>query len=164
MQGREEKEKIVNYGLIHIVDNDRDIKTIFNKKNYEKEFLAFYDIYSQGLRAYDALYDMHSQPEAYAREVALKIMDHEMEKIHGISKKSKREMQMMEDSAFTALFVVPAIARFQTQATDRLADFLVEEWRKNFPKNQIQRGDFEKINAGFKEKRSLLDLLRGCVV
>ena len=48
MQGREEKEKIVNYGLIHIVDNDRDIKTIFNKKNYEKEFLAFYDIYSQG--------------------------------------------------------------------------------------------------------------------
>ena len=107
---------------------------------------------------------MHSQPEAYAREVALKIMDHEMEKIHGISKKSKREMQMMEDSAFTALFVVPAIARFQTQATDRLADFLVEEWRKNFPKNQIQRGDFEKINAGFKEKRSLLDLLRGRVV
>ena len=49
MQGKEEKEKIVNYGLIHIVDNDRDIKTIFNKKNYEKEFLAFYDIYSQGL-------------------------------------------------------------------------------------------------------------------
>ncbi len=107
---------------------------------------------------------MHSQPEAYAREVALKIMDHEMEKIHGISKKSKREMQMMEDSAFTALFVVPAIARFQTRATDQLADFLVEEWRKNFPKNQIQRGDFEKINAGFKEKRGLLDLLRGRVV
>jgi hypothetical protein len=36
MQGREEKEKIVNYGLIHIVDNDRDIKTIFNKKAYKK--------------------------------------------------------------------------------------------------------------------------------
>lgn len=49
MQEREEKEKIVNYGLIHIVDNDRDIKTIFNKKAYETEFLAFYDIYSQGL-------------------------------------------------------------------------------------------------------------------
>lgn len=36
MQGREEKEKIVNYGLIQIVDNDRDIKTIFNKKAYKK--------------------------------------------------------------------------------------------------------------------------------
>ena len=35
MQGKEEKEKIVNYGLIHIVDNDRDIKTIFNmRKNF----------------------------------------------------------------------------------------------------------------------------------
>ncbi len=164
MQGREEKEKIVNFGLIHIVDNDRNIKTIFNKKNYEKEFLAFYDIYCQGLRAYDALYEMQGEPEAYAREVALKIMAHEMEKINGISKKSKREMQMMEDSAFTALFVVPAIARFQTKSTDQLADFLVEEWRKNFPKNQIQRGDFEKINAGFKERRGLLDLLRGRVV
>ena len=81
-----------------------------------------------------------------------------------MTKKSKREIKMMEDSAFTALFVIPAIARFQTRATDHLADVLVEEWRKNFPKNKIQRGDFEKINAGFKEKRGLLDLLRGRVV
>ena len=164
MQGREEKEKIVNYGLIHIVDNDRDIKTIFNKKAYEAEFLTFYDIYSQSLTAYNLLYEMSSKPEEYAREVALKIMAHEMEKINEITKKPKREIKMMEDSAFTALFVIPAIARFQTRATDHLADFLVEEWRKNFPKNQIQRGDFEKINAGFKEKRGLLDLLRGRVV
>lgn len=164
MQEREEKEKIVNYGLIHIVDNDRDIKTIFNKKAYETEFLAFYDIYSQGLAAYDSLYEMSSRPEEYAREVALKIMAYEMDKINGITRKSKREIKMMEDSAFTALFVIPAIARFQTPAANQLADFLVEEWRKNFPKNQIQRGDFEKINAGFKEKRGLLDLLRGRVV
>ena len=102
MQGREEKEKIVNYGLIHIVDNDRDIKTIFNKKAYEAEFLTFYDIYSQSLTAYNLLYEMSSKPEEYAREVALKIMAHEMEKINEITKKSKREIKMMEDSAFTA--------------------------------------------------------------
>lgn len=89
MQGREEKEKIVNYGLIHIVDNDRDIKTIFNKKAYEAEFLTFYDIYSQSLTAYNLLYEMSSKPEEYAREVALKIMAHEMEKINEITKKPK---------------------------------------------------------------------------
>ena len=94
MQEREEKEKIVNYGLIHIVDNDRDIKTIFNKKAYETEFLAFYDIYSQGLAAYNSLYEMSSKPEEYAREVALKIMAYEMEKINGITKKSKREIKI----------------------------------------------------------------------
>lgn len=38
MQNQEEREKIVNYGLIHIVDNDRNIKEIFNKKTYEPEF------------------------------------------------------------------------------------------------------------------------------
>ena len=161
MQGKEENEEIVNNQLIHIVDNDRNIKTIFNKKAYEGEFLDFYRSYTQSLTAYQSLYELHSQPEAYAREVAMKIMDHEMKKINGISKKSRREMQMMEDSAFTALFVVPAMGYFQTSATDCLADCLVEEWRKNFPKNQIQRGDFNKINAGFKEKRGLLDLLRG---
>lgn len=91
MQEREEKEKIVNYGLIHIVDNDRDIKTIFNKKAYETEFLAFYDIYSQGLAAYNSLYEMSSKPEEYAREVALKIMAYEMEKINGITKNQKRD-------------------------------------------------------------------------
>lgn len=41
MQGREEKEKIVNYGLIHIVDNDRDIKTILIKKIMRKNFWPF---------------------------------------------------------------------------------------------------------------------------
>jgi hypothetical protein len=162
MQGMEEKEKIVNYGLIHIVDNEKNIKAIFNKKVYEKEFLAFYEIYTQSLTAYDSLYERSSQPEEYAREVALKIMNHEMEKIHAISKKSKREMQMMEDSAFAALFVIPAIGHFGTAGTDSLADCLVLEWRKNFPDNQIQRGRFEEINAGFKEKRGLFDMLWDC--
>lgn len=153
MQSQGEREKIVNYGLIHIVDNDKDIKAIFNKKTYEPEFLAFYDIFIQSLGAYCALYERSAHPEDYAKEVALKIMDHEMEKINGIAKKSKREMQMMEDSAFAALFTIPAIARYGTPATDRLADFLIEEWHKNFPKNQIQKGNFEEINNGFKKKR-----------
>lgn len=153
MQNQEEREKIVNYGLIHIVDNDRNIKEIFNKKTYEPEFLKFYDVFVQSLGAYNVLYESSAEPEIYAREVALKIMDHEMEKIHGITKKSKREMQMMEDSAFAALFTIPAMVRYGTPATDRLGDFLIEEWHKNFPKNQIQKGQFEEINNGFKKKR-----------
>ena len=56
MQNQEEREKIVNYGLIHIVDNDRNIKEIFNKKTYEPEFLDFYGIFSQSLGAYCRLY------------------------------------------------------------------------------------------------------------
>ncbi|NCB99281.1 MAG: hypothetical protein EOM34_01220 [Clostridia bacterium] len=148
-----DKEKVVNYGLIHIVDNDKDIKSIFNKKVYEDEFLKFYDIYVQSLTAYYTLYENSSHSDAYVREVALKIMDHEMEKINAIEKKSRREMQMMEDSAFAALFAIPAIVRYHTKATDLLADYLIEEWHKNFPKNQIQKGNFEEINSGFKKRK-----------
>ena len=97
MQNQEEREKIVNYGLIHIVDNDRNIKEIFNKKTYEPEFLDFYGIFSQSLGAYCRLYEESPEPEKRARETAQRIMDHEMEKINAITKKSKREMQMMED-------------------------------------------------------------------
>ena len=153
MQNQEEREKIVNYGLIHIVDNDRNIKEIFNKKTYEPEFLDFYGIFSQSLGAYCRLYEESPEPEKRARETAQRIMDHEMEKINAITKKSKRAMQMMEDSAFAALFTIPAIDRYGTEATDQLADFLIEEWHKNFPKNQIQKGKFEEINNGFKKKR-----------
>lgn len=147
-----EKEKIVNMGLIHIVDNDRDIKTIFNKKAYENEFLKFYQIYSQSLTAYDDIYRSKDVPEDYAREVAGRIMNHEMEKIKKIDKKSAREMQMMEDSAFAALFVIPAIDKYGNPGTDLLADSLIEEWHKNFPRNQIKKGHFEEINNGFKKR------------
>lgn len=148
-----EKEKIVTMGLIHIVDNDRDIKTIFNKKVYEDEFLKFYRIYFQGLTAYNELYESSENPEKYVKEVALKIMDHEMSKINAIEKKRVREMKMMEDSAFAALFVIPAIDRYGHPGTDALADALIEEWHKNFPKNQIQKGHFDEINSGFKKRR-----------
>lgn len=63
MQNQEEREKIVNYGLIHIVDNDRNIKEIFNKKTYEPEFLDFYGIFSQSLGAYCRLYEESPEPE-----------------------------------------------------------------------------------------------------
>ena len=42
----DEREKIVNFGLIHIVDNEKPIRKIFNKENYSKEFHALYDLYT----------------------------------------------------------------------------------------------------------------------
>ena len=56
MQSFDEREKIVNYGLIHIIDNNRPIRKIFNKANYSKEFHALYDLYTQALTAYNYLY------------------------------------------------------------------------------------------------------------
>lgn len=98
--------------------------------------------------------------------MALKIMAYEMEKINGITKKSKREIKMMEDSAFTALFVIPAIARFQTPATDQLADFLVEEWQEKFPEKSDSAGEILKKSMQVLKKRgaSLKPYSEDCVV
>ena len=161
MQSFDEREKIVNLGLIHIVDNEKPIRQIFNKEKYASEFTRIYELYTQALTAYNFLYETQNHSEEYAREVAGRIIDYEVEKINGISRKGQRNQKVIDDSIYTALFVIPAIDHFHTEATDRLADFLVEEWLKKFPKNQIERGDFESINGGFRERRSLLDLLRG---
>lgn len=118
MQSFEEREKIVNFGLIHIVDNDQPIGKIFSKEKYEPTFNALYELYSQALTAYNFLYESKSNPEEYAREVALRIMDYEMGKINAIRRKGKRDQQMIDDSIYTALFVIPAIDHFHTEATD----------------------------------------------
>ena len=156
----DEREKIVNFGLIHIVDNEKPIRKIFNKENYSKEFHALYDLYTQALTAYNYLYEANPNPTTFARETASKIMEYEMNKLDQIHSKSKRKQQMIDDSVYAALFVIPAIDHFHADSTNELADYLVEEWHENFPKNQIERGDFESINGGFRERRSILDLFR----
>lgn len=160
MQSFSEREKIVNYGLIHIIDNDKPIRKIFNKSNYSKEFHALYDLYTQALTAYNYLYEVSSEPETFARETALKIIAYETNRLEKIQKKTKRSKREIDDSIYTALFVIPVIDHFHSDSTNQLADFLVEEWRKNFPKNQIQRGDFKMINEGFRERRGILDFFR----
>ena len=160
MQSFDEREKIVNYGLIHIIDNNKPIRKIFNKDNYSKEFHALYDLYTQAFTAYNYLYEVSSTPELFAKETALKIIAYEKKKLEEIQSKSKRNKQEVDDSVYTALFAIPAIDYFRSESTDYLAEYLVEEWRNNFPNNQIQRGDFDEINNGFKERKGLLDLFR----
>lgn len=160
MQSFDEREKIVNYGLIHIIDNNKPIRKIFNKANYSKEFHALYDLYTQALTAYNYLYEVSSEPVIFARETALKIIAHERNRLENIESKTKRSRQEIDDSIYTALFVIPVIDHFCSDSTNQLADFLVEEWRETFPKNQIQRGDFKMINEGFKERRGILDFFR----
>ncbi len=160
MQSFEEREKIVNYGLIHIIDNDRLIRKIFNKENYSKEFQALYDLYIQALTAYNYLYDAHSNPEEFAHETAKKIVDHEIKKLDEITNKSKKRNKTIDDSVYVALFSIPVINHFHAVSTDQLIDFLVEEWHKNFPDNLIERGSFEEINQGFRARRSIIDIFR----
>ena len=160
MQSFDEREKIVNYGLIHILDNDRPIRKIFNKENYSQEFYALYDLYTQALTAYNYLYEAHSNPETFARETAEKLVDYEMKKINEITNKSKRKSKTIDDSIYAALFSIPVIDHFHAVSTDQLVDFLVEEWHKSFPDNLIERGNFEEINQGFRARRSIIDIFR----
>ncbi len=63
---------------------------------------------------------------------------------------------MMEDSAFAAL--LPYLRWCDTELRQRigLGIFSLKSGIKNFPKNQIQKGQFEEINNGFKKETFLL--------
>ena len=159
-------EKVVEYGLIHMIDNDRPLKEIFNKKVYEDEFMKLYRLYQQALTAFTRLYDSKNVEEkaVFAKETAERMIAREEEKLDLIKGKNKRGMTLMDDTAYVALFVIPAMDYYHTDASDALADAMTEGWRSHFPEHQIKRGEFEKLNQGFKKRRFCFITTAACKV
>ena len=159
-------EKVVERGLIHMIDNERPLKEIFNKKVYEDEFMKLYRLYQQALTAFTRLYDSKSKAEAekFTAHTAGLLIAREEEKLSAIKSKNKKRMTLMDDTAYVALFVIPAMDFYHTEAADALADAMTEGWREHFPEHQIKRGEFEKINEGFKKRRFCYITTAACQV
>ena len=117
--------------ILTIVDNDKNLKEIFNAKTYETLFNAYYERNQEIFETYCNNYSSNENNIEYARNIALKIMDHEMGKINAIKRKSSREMTMMNDSAFAALYMIPALVKTEDPGADVLADLIIEEWHKH---------------------------------
>ena len=94
-------EKVVEYGLIHMIDNDRPLKEIFNKKVYEDEFMKLYRLYQQALTAFTQLYDSKNVEEkaVFAKETAERMIAREEEKLDLIKGKNKRGMTLLDETA-----------------------------------------------------------------
>ena len=121
-------EKVVERGLIHMIDNERPLKEIFNKKVYEDEFMKLYRLYQQALTAFTRLYDSKSKAEAekFTAHTAGLLIAREEEKLSAIKSKNKKRMTLMDDTAYVALFVIPAMDFYHTEAADALADAMTE--------------------------------------
>ncbi len=149
----EKNDKIIRNGLIHMIDNELPLKIVFNKDRYEPEFLKLYETYTQAFAAFDEMYSNHSDPKAYTEEIAEIIVEREVEKIAAIKGKGRKDNQLMDDSAFAALFVVPAMGHYKCESTDALSDAFIAQWRQNFKDNQINKGVYEEILGGFQKKK-----------
>jgi hypothetical protein len=53
---------------------------------------------------------------------------------------------------FLALYTVPMIVSLKSSISDPLADQVVQEWKKLFPKYAFNKGNYEDIQNGFQRK------------
>lgn len=136
-----------------IIDNDVPFNKIFNRSEYANHFHDLYSKHEQDLIAFSHQYIYCPEPkEDYVKKTAETIVKYETEKLDRLEKK-KRKGQLYSDSAFVAIFAVPLIDYYKSEATDKLAEALVEAWRENFKDNQINKGSFDSINGGFKKRK-----------
>lgn len=136
-----------------VIDSDVPFNKIFNRSEYANYFQELYSKYEQDFIAFSHQYIYCPEAkEDYVKRIAETIVNYEIAKLDKIDKR-KRKGQLQSDSAYVAIFVVPLIDHYKSEATDKLADALVSAWRENFKDNQINRGSFDSINGGFKKRK-----------
>lgn len=136
-----------------IIDNEIPFNKIFNRSEYANHFQDLYSKYEQDFIAFSHQYIYSPEPkEDYVNKTAETIVQYEMEKLNKTEKK-KQKGQLYSDSAYVAIFIIPLIDYYKSEATDKLAGAVVAAWRENFKDNQINRGSFESINGGFKKRK-----------
>jgi len=136
-----------------VIDSDTPFNKIFNRDEYANYFQELYSQYEADFIAFSHQYIYCPEPkEDYIQRTAETIVRHETAKLDDLEKR-KRKGQLYNDSAYVAIFIIPLIDYYKSEATDKLADAVVAAWRENFKDNQINRGNFDSINGGFKKRK-----------
>lgn len=116
---------------------------------YDKAFVSLVPD-TANEQATDAAADQASAAADQARSAAFALIDSERSKIES-AKKWNRGILMAGDSVLFVTFLIPAVVSYNTPSSDALAEAIVTEWNRVFPKSNIKKSDYNTIFSGFRK-------------
>lgn len=124
----------------------------FKKKYYEKNFNLAYQKCLPVFGAIEEVYNSVKEPETLIQNMSQALVDTALEKVNACTKKVQKESVMMDMNLTMAVFIFPAILMYKGNSSQPLVDQLLADWKKAFPKSNLQAADFEFIEKGFHKK------------
>ena len=144
-------------GMLEFSDSYRNIHT---QKKYKLLFEEYYERHRPGMDLFNKEYET-LEPSA-AAELAVRtaalLVEKENERI-GKIRRWNRGIALFNDSFFLITFLVPALSHYNQASANELADAVVTRWNSEYPKNKIQRSNYETILSGY-GTGTLADLFR----
>lgn len=129
-----------------------DVLQDFKRDKYEESFYSYYKRYRNLLEIVESAYRASKEKEKLIREIAESFVTAVCTELEEIPKKGAKDQKLMDYNMCMAVYVFPAMLEYKGQSSEPLTDELVEAWRNTFPKYQISKADFQKINSGFRKK------------
>lgn len=148
-------ESYVQVGMLELPKLLLDIENPlanFKKDKYEAAFDNLYHIYEDTLKAVDNAYLYSESKEELLTEFAANFVKEADKEIELLPKKGAKDQKLMDYNLSLAVYVIPIILQYKGKSSEPLADKILEEWKKAYPKTNVGKSDFENINNGFRKK------------
>ncbi len=131
---------------------DGQVMTYFNKKSYPDSFPVMYQKYVPVFDAIENEYDTVIDKDQFLSNMAKALTDHAKEQLDALKRKGKKDQLQMDLNLTMAVFVLPMVLEFRGESSQPLADKLIESWKEEFPKTNLQAATYETIEQGFHRK------------
>lgn len=139
-------------GMPGLLDCCPEPLNIFTKKGYPD---AFKRLYQQNFPTFEAIehgYTSVIDKEQFITNMAEALVSRAVEIVEGCGSKRKKESKMMDLNMTMAVVVFPMILEYKGVSSQPLVDKLMEGWKREFPKTNIQAADYATIEKGFHKK------------
>lgn len=131
---------------------DGAVMQYFQKKTYPDEF---HRMYQEHIATFDAIergYHTVIDKDQFLTNMADALTAYAVEQMAACSRKNKKEQLQMDLNLTMAVFVLPMVLEYHGDSSQPLADKLIESWKKEFPKTNLQAAEYTSIEQGFHKK------------
>ena len=123
----------------------------FKKDTYKDAFETYYNKHYKQYMAIDRLYAASVDKDNFLKRMVNQLVETEKALLEKVEK-SVKETTLINDNLKLTVYMLPAMLRYQGLAMNHLTECVVSGWQEAFPKYQISKADFHKINSGFRNK------------
>ncbi len=139
-------------GMPRLLDSCADPMPDFKRKVYAEAFQKKYQEHVPTFDAIEAGYNSVIDKEQFLTNMAEALAEHGAQLVNRCRRRSEREKTMMDLNLGMAVFVLPMVLEYHGNSSRPLADKLLEAWKKEFPKSNLQAAEFSYIEKGFHKK------------
>ena len=135
--------------LIYGLDDSRKFLV---SKTYAGMFEERYKEAEPSLMMLEQEYENAQDKQVFIQEIAKEPAATVQRLCEEAGNNRKVEMIMMNKNLAMVSFVIPIIMHYKSDMSEPLADAILDEWTRVFPKTNLKKSTFEDINGGFRKK------------